>query len=67
MKNSGFDGLFEVPVGAGREPFEEPALRGRANFQSRAPRSGADFKAMAIGRLKEAGATIEEEIGRAHV
>ncbi len=60
MKNSGFDGLFEVPVGAGREPFEEPDLRRRANFQSRAPRSGADFKAMAIARLKEAGATIEK-------
>jgi len=60
MKNSGFDGLFEVPVGAGREPFEEPDLRGRADFQSRAPRSGADFKAMAIARLKEAGATIEK-------
>ena len=60
MKNSGFDGLFEVPAGAGQEPFEEPDLRRRANFQSRAPRSGADFKAMAIGRLKEAGATIEE-------
>ena len=59
MKNSGFDGLFEVPAGAGREPFEEPDLRRRANFQSRAPRSGADFKAMAITRLKEAGATIE--------
>ncbi len=60
MKNSGFDGLFEVPVGAGREPFEEPDLRGRANFQSRAPRSGADFQAMAIARLKEAGAIIEK-------
>jgi hypothetical protein len=60
MKNSGFDGLFEVPVEAGREPFEEPDLRRRANFQSRAPRAGADFKAMAIARLKEAGATIEK-------
>jgi len=60
MKNSGFDGLFEVPAGAGQEPFEEPDLRRRANFQSRAPRSGADFKAMAITRLKEAGATIEK-------
>ena len=60
MKNSGFDGLFEVPAGAGQEPFEEPDLRRRANFQSRAPRSGADFKAMAMARLKEAGATIEE-------
>ena len=60
MKNSGFDGLFEVPVGAGQEPFEEPDLRRRANFQSRAPRAGADFKAMAIARLKEAGATIEK-------
>jgi hypothetical protein len=59
MKKSGFDGLFEVPVGTGQEPFEEPDLRGRANFQSRAPRSGADFKAMAIARLKEAGAIIE--------
>ena len=59
MKNSGFDGLFEVPVGAGGEPFEEPDLRHRANFQSRAPRSGADFKSMALARLREAGATIE--------
>ena len=59
MKNSGFDELFEVPVEAGREPFEEPDLRQRANFQSRAPRAGADYKAMAIARLKEAGATIE--------
>src|ERR1017187_2223069 len=39
--------------------FDEPDLHRRANFQSRAPRSGADFKAMAIARLKEAGATID--------
>ena len=59
MKNSRFDELFELPVGAGQEPFEEPDLHRRANFQSRAPRSGADFKAMAIARLKEAGATLD--------
>ena len=53
------DALFEVPVGAGGEPFEESDLRRRTDFQSRAPRSGADFKAMAIKRLQEAGGTIE--------
>jgi hypothetical protein len=59
MTNKGPDGLFEIPAGAGGEPFEENDLPKRTDFQSRAPRAGADFKAMAIARVKEAGATIE--------
>jgi hypothetical protein len=58
MKNSRSDGLFELPVGVGQEPFEAPDLGRRANFQSRAPRAGADFKSMALARISEAGATI---------
>lgn len=58
MTSQGFDGLFEVAAGSGGAPFEEKDLRRRTDFQSRASRSGADFKAMAIGRLCSAGATI---------
>ena len=56
MTNKESDGLFELPASAGIEPFEEGDLPRRTNFQSRASRSGADFKAMAITRLREAGA-----------
>jgi hypothetical protein len=51
--------LFEVSADAVEEPFEESQLADSSDFQSRAPRAGADFKAMAVGRLIEAGATIE--------
>ncbi len=53
------DGLFELPADAGVEPFEEGDLERHTNFQSRAPRSGPDFKAMALARLREAGADVE--------
>lgn len=59
MTNFGIDTLFEIPGGGVEGPFEDPDLHRRADFQSWAPRSGADFKAMAIKRLKDAGATVE--------
>jgi hypothetical protein len=59
MTNNGSDGLFEVPAGAGADPFEQDDLRQRTDFQSRAGRAGADFKAIAIKHLTEAGASIE--------
>jgi hypothetical protein len=59
VTKNGFDGLFELLVEAGQEPYEESNLNQRTRFQSRAPRAGADFKAMAVARLKEAGATVE--------
>jgi hypothetical protein len=60
MTNFGIDALFELPAGSAEGPFEDPNLHRRANFQSRAPRSGADFKAMAMKRLKDAGANIDQ-------
>lgn len=60
MKKNKSDALFELDGAAAAEPFEEPDLHRRTNFQSRAPRSGADFKAMAIARLRDAGATVEK-------
>ena len=57
--NNRYDGLSSLPAVPGGEPFEESGLGQRTDFQSRAPRAGADFKAMAIDRLREAGATIE--------
>lgn len=57
--NGRSEGLFDLPADAGVEPFEEGDLKRRTNFQSRAPRSGADFKAMALARLREAGADVE--------
>ena len=45
-------------MGPGGSRLRSPISAGARNFQSRAPRSGADFKAMAIARLKEAGAII---------
>jgi hypothetical protein len=59
MTSDDSDRLFEVSAGAGREPFEENGLRQRTDFQSRASRAGADFKGMAIGRVTDAGATVE--------
>lgn len=59
MTNDGSNRLFEVGDGAGAEPFEEDGLRQRTDFQSRAPRAGADFKEIALGRLTQAGGTIE--------
>jgi hypothetical protein len=58
MAHQEFDGLSEVTAGSGGGPFEEKDLRRRTDFQSRASRSGADFKAMALSRLRSAGATI---------
>lgn len=35
MTNNRHDGLFELPAGAGGEPFEQSDLRRRTDFQSR--------------------------------
>jgi hypothetical protein len=59
MTKNGSDGLFELSVDAGQEPYQESNLDQRSRFQSRAPRAGADYKAMAIERLEEAGAIVE--------
>jgi hypothetical protein len=59
MTKNGFDGLFELSVEADQEPYQDSGLNQRTRFQSRAPRAGADFKAMAVGRLKQAGANVE--------
>ncbi len=59
MTNNGSDRPSEVPASSGGEPFEEEDLQRRSDFQSRAPRSGADFKAMALERLRDAGASVD--------
>lgn len=59
MTNNRHGELFELPADAGGEPFQRSGLGRHTNFQARASRAGADFKAMAISRLREAGATIE--------
>ncbi len=59
MTNKRSPALFELAADSGSEPFEAAGLKGRTNFQSRAPRSGTDFKAMALARLREAGADVE--------